>query len=188
MSSTRRLALTALAASLALPALAEAGRRSEEKVMAKRQEIDAMADKTLTRLKEGSSAASELIDKSHGVAIFDNTKVAVGVSGGGGRGVAIDRSTGKRTYMRMATVGVGIGLGGQSYQVVFAFQNKAAFDRFVEKGWEADTGATAAAGTEGANVEAQFRNGIAYWKMTKAGLMAHADIAGTKYWKNDKLN
>jgi hypothetical protein len=29
---------------------------------------------------------------------------------------------------------------------------------------------------------------MAIYQITEKGLMAHADIAGTKYWKNDKLN
>ena len=33
-----------------------------------------------------------------------------------------------------------------------------------------------------------FVNGIAIYQLSDAGLMASADIAGTKYWKNKKLN
>jgi hypothetical protein len=32
------------------------------------------------------------------------------------------------------------------------------------------------------------RNGVAYYQLTDKGLMASADISGTKYWKNDDLN
>jgi hypothetical protein len=33
-----------------------------------------------------------------------------------------------------------------------------------------------------------FHNGLAIYKMNEAGLMASADVSGTKYWKNKKLN
>lgn len=158
------------------------------KLAEKRAAIDAMAARTLKRLHEESPADKSLLDKAHAHAVFDNTKVALGLSGGGGRGVAVDPSSGKRTYMRMATGGVGIGLGVQSYQVVFAFETAAAFERFVEEGWEADAAAQASAGDAGANAESQFRNGIAIWQFTEKGLMASANVSGTKYWKNDKLN
>jgi lipid-binding SYLF domain-containing protein len=90
--------------------------------------------------------------------------------------------------MKMGTGGVGVGLGGQNMRIVFFFENKAAFDKFVNSGWQAQAAATAAAGNEGANAEGTFSDGMAYYVMTDAGLMLNADIAGTKYSKNDKLN
>jgi hypothetical protein len=33
-----------------------------------------------------------------------------------------------------------------------------------------------------------FVNGLAVYQLTESGLMANADIAGTKYWQNKKLN
>jgi lipid-binding SYLF domain-containing protein len=88
----------------------------------------------------------------------------------------------------MGTVGVGLGLGGKKYQVVFLFENAERFNGFIEKGWQADTSATAAAGTAAAEAGTGFVEGIAIYQITDKGLMANADIAGTKYWKDDKLN
>ena len=48
--------------------------------------------------------------------------------------------------------------------------------------------AAAAAGTATAGVQAQFQDGIAYYQITESGLIASADIAGTKYFKHKKLN
>ena len=90
--------------------------------------------------------------------------------------------------MKMGTAGIGVGLGVNKYQVVFLFQDSQTFDNFVNKGWQADAGATASAGTNAAEVKTGFVNGIAIYQMTEKGLMANADIAGTKYWKNNKLN
>ena len=73
-----------------------------------------------------------------------------GFSGGGGNGVAVNKSSGDRTYMKMGTGGIGFGLGGQKYQVIFLFQDEKTFHNFVEKGWKADASAQAAAGTDGA--------------------------------------
>ena len=90
--------------------------------------------------------------------------------------------------MKMGTGGIGLGIGGQSYQVVFFFQDEKTFHNFVEKGWKADASAQAAAGKDGANATTGFVNGVAVWQVTDKGLMASADISGTKYWKNKKLN
>jgi len=159
-----------------------------DKPQAKRQKIDQMASEALQRLNADNSAAKGLFDGAYGYAVFSNIKVSLGVTGGGGTGVAVVKGTGNRTYMKMGTAGLNLGLGGQKYQVVFLFENKTVFNNFVEKGWEAEASANAVAGKSGANAEATFRNGMAVYQLTDAGLMLQADIAGTKYWKSKKLN
>jgi lipid-binding SYLF domain-containing protein len=155
---------------------------------AKRVKIDEMADAALENVINANWKAGELFESAYGWAVFDNLKIAFVLSGGGGNGVAVARATGERTYMKMGTAGIGLGIGGQSYQVVFFFQDEKTFFNFVEKGWKADASAQAAAGTEGVNATTGFVNGIAVWQITDKGLMASADISGTKYWKNKKLN
>jgi len=168
-------------------AVAEEGDK-ETKPEKKRAEIDARSKETLDELLAKNEKAKELYDTAHGYAVFGNWKFAFVVSGGGGSGVAVDKATGKRTYMNMGTVGVGLGLGGKKYQVVFLFQDDKTFNGFIEKGWQADTSATAAAGTAAAEAGTGFVNGIAIYQITDSGLMAQADVAGTKYWKDSKLN
>jgi lipid-binding SYLF domain-containing protein len=167
-------------------ALAEEGGTS--KYEKRRAEIDTVAADALATLFEKNADSKGLYDDAYGYAVFDNLKIAFGISGGGGSGVAVAKGNGSRTYMKMGTGGVGFGLGGQKYQVIFFFQNESTFTSFVEKGWQADASAKAAAGTSGANVKTGFRNGIAIYQLTDKGLMASADVAGTKYWKNKKLN
>jgi lipid-binding SYLF domain-containing protein len=179
-----------LSPSLSRPALAddEIPKWKSLEREAKRAKIDDMAQQALDELFTKSVKAETLFQKAYGWAVFDNLKVAIIFSGGGGNGVAVDKDTGDRTYMKMGTAGIGLGLGGQTYKVVLLFQDKGTFVNFVENGWQADAGLTAAAGTEGVNPSVGFVNGLAIFKMTDTGLMANADIAGTKYWKNKKLN
>jgi len=154
----------------------------------KKDKINQIAKETLDELFEKEPVAKKLYDKAYGWAVFDNVKISLMISGGGGRGVAVRKSDGARTYMNMGTAGLNIGLGGQKYQVVFFFETEERFNAFVNKGWEADASANAVAGPLGANAEATFRNGMAFYQLTQAGLMLQADIAGTKYWKNKRLN
>jgi lipid-binding SYLF domain-containing protein len=158
------------------------------KAQLKRESIDEMARTALERLVSENDRARELYDSAAGYAVFDSFKAAFLLSGGGGVGVAADKSDGTRTYMKMGTAGVGLGIGGQSYQVIFLFDNDDALNRFVNKGWKADAAANAVAGTTGKNVDASFSNGLAVFQLTNKGLMAQADISGTKYWKHKKLN
>ena len=167
----------------------EATEKSEakDKNAEKRAEIDAMAKETMDRLLGQSESARKFKEKAYGYAVFHNLKVAFVISGGGGSGVAVS-GQGERTYMKMGTAGIGLGMGGQKYRVVFFFEDEKAFRSFVDKGWQADASAQAAAASAGANAASTFKNGTAFFQMTDKGLIASADIAGTKYWKNDGLN
>ncbi len=153
-----------------------------------RMKIDETAQEALKTLFASSPKAENLFEMSYGWAVFDNLKLAFGFSGGGGNGVAKARESGEKTYMKMGTAGIGFGLGINKYQVVFLFQDSQTYDNFVNKGWQADAGATASAGKNAAEVKTDFSNGLAIYQITEKGLMALADIAGTKYWKNKKLN
>ncbi len=177
--------LLALALACALAPPVEAGSR---KAARKRAEIDRMARETLERLFEEKPGAKDLFRKARGYAVFDNLKLSLFISGGGGAGVAVDRKTGERTYMRMGTAGLNLGLGGQKYQVVFLFADERTFRDFVENGWQAGAEANAVAGKAGANAAATFRQGMAVYQLTEAGLMLQVDISGTRYWKWERLN
>jgi lipid-binding SYLF domain-containing protein len=177
---------------MALPGLVSVAvaedEEKESNAAEKRAKIDEVADEALEALFEKSDNAKKLYDQAYGYAVFDNLKIAFGISGGGGTGVAVNKASGQRTYMKMGTGGIGLGLGGQKYQVVFFFEKEGGFTSFVEKGWKAEAGARAAAGTEGASADTTFHDGMAIYQMTDKGLMANADISGTKYWKYKKLN
>jgi lipid-binding SYLF domain-containing protein len=157
-------------------------------LQARRMKVDETADLALKKVLAGNEKAAQLYEMSYGWAAFDNLKLAFGFSGGGGNGVAVKIDGNQRTYMKMGTIGIGFGLGANKYQVVFLFQDERTFTNFVEKGWQADAGARAVAGRAGGSVKTDFVNGLAVYQITDTGLMAHADIAGTKYWKNKKLN
>ena len=179
----------AVALFVASPALAEEQPTSQElKEESKRVKIDEVAEETLQELFAKNANAKSLYDKAIGWAVFDNTKVAFGISGGGGNGVAVYKANGKRAYMKMGTGGVGLGIGVNKYQVVFFFESEKILKKFIESGWQADAGATASAGKASAEAKTNFVNGLAIYQLTEKGLMANADIAGTKYWLNDKLN
>lgn len=183
MRSHSKSCLLILLALAAVPAsTADEIRRSE-----KRAKVDSMARDTLQRLFESRPKAQRLYDRAVAYAVFSNVKVSLMVTGGGGRGVAVDKA-GRRTYMKMATAGLNLGFGGQKYQVVFLFADRPTFERFVDQGWEAEGSANAVAGNLGTNAEVSFRNGMSVFQLTQAGLMLQADISGTKYWKSKKLN
>lgn len=184
ISLTTRLAVMLFAAA-AVASTASAGifkSRDEQ-----RTGIDSDETWTLNELFAESERAKRLYDSAYGYATFNIIKVSLGVTGGGGQGVAVNKATGERTYMRMGTGGLNLGAGGQKYQLVFLFEDKESFDNFTNNGWEAGASANAVAGTAGANAGTTFINGVAVYQLTAAGLMLQLDISGTKYWRS-KLN
>lgn len=180
--------ISVMIATVLLVVLSASPASASAKTDAKKAELNRMAKDTLKSLQDKRSNTKGMYDRAYGYAVFSNVKVSLMISAGGGAGVAVEKAGERRTYMKMGTAGLNIGLGAQKYQVVFFFENKKVFDNFVDKGWQADANANAVAGTAGANAEAAFKNGIAVYQITQAGLMLQADIAGTKYWKNKKLN
>ena len=175
-----------LAAMLALgvgPVLAQQDARVQER----RQAIDSNAQTTLDGALNAQPGARDLYGRAAGYAVFTVTKGGFIVSGGGGNGVAVDKATGQRTYMRMGTGGIGLGIGGQRYGLVILFENQDRLAKFVAGGWDSSATAEAVAGQEGVAFRSSFIDGVALYQITDKGLMAQADISGTKFWINEEL-
>ena len=170
------------------PAATPRDQWTEMRLDARRKVVDAMAGETMERLTIVNPKAKELLEKAYGYAVFDSFKFGIALSGAGGSGVAVDRKTGKRTYMTMGSAGIGLTLGGQKYKIIFLMQDSESFERFVTKGWYADASARAAAGKEGGASATAFVNGLAIYQLNESGLMASLDISSTWYSLDAELN
>jgi lipid-binding SYLF domain-containing protein len=179
----RTLVLLACAVALAIPA---SGFGAD--VKKKRTDIDKNERETLAKLYKEQPAARNVVKQAYGYAVFHSTQTALMISGGSGKGVAVNNKTGKRIYMKMASAGAGVGIGVQVMDVVFAFETPEKFNQFVDKGWDGDASASGAAGTKGISEGSSFVEGMAVYQMTDKGLIAQASLKGTKYWTDDKLN
>lgn len=154
------------------------------------RETQEMRQEVLAQLYENNPEARELIANAEGYAVFNNGGInLILLSAGSGKGVAHDNRSGKDIYMRMATGGVGIGLGIKDYRTVMVFHKRAIFDQFVDKGWDLSGQADAAAKIDDnggeANATDSVVSGITVYNMTEKGLALQATIQGTKYWKWD---
>jgi hypothetical protein len=155
-----------------------------------RAKIDAMADATLQRLFEDQPATRGLFEASVGYAVFNTRQVEAGLTAGYGRGVAVDRSSGTRTYMKAGSggVGVGLGYGGFSTQIVILFENAFAFNKFVTQGLDAGAEAGAMTGDDKQQLALHFEDGRAVFMLTGSGWKVSAKLAGSKYWPDRALN
>jgi len=147
----------------------------------------------LTELYEEKPETKAKIAEAAGYGTFSNVNVNLFLaSTGNGYGLVHNNGTGDDTYMRMAMVGVGIGLGVKDFRAVIIFKNPDALNTFVEKGWEFGGHADAAAksGEKGsaASVAGEVTGDMEIYQFTKSGIALQATVAGTKYWKDKKLN
>lgn len=164
-----------------------------DKADKKRGKIHEMREEVLTQLfKERPQTRAE-IDGAEGYAVFSNVGVnVIFLSAGGGKGVVKDMKSGKYTYMKMGTAGVGLGLGIKDFRAVFVFHDRDAMNDFIEKGWDFSGQADAAVVSDEkggeANESTTFSKKVTVYQFTKAGLALQATLQGTKYWKDKKLN
>ena len=82
---------------------------------------------------------------------------------------------------------IGLGIGGQRYSLIMLFETEDRLDKFVggRLGLPGDSGSRGRQGRRLRAVELLRR--VAFYQITEKGLMAHADVSGTKFWINDEL-
>jgi lipid-binding SYLF domain-containing protein len=159
-----------------------------QEIVARRDELVRMTDRTIEELRREQESAAELLERAHGYAVFDTTKGGLIVTGAGGTGVAREQDSGEEIFMHLGAVGVGLGAGLENYKLVMLFEDQETYDAFVAGRWDGSIAAQAAAGNEGAAAEEQFVEGIRIYRMTDVGLMVHADVSGIRFWPSERLN
>jgi len=151
-----------------------------------------MRDDVLTELYKQDASVKQKINKAEGYAVFSNVGVnLVFASVASGKGIVVDRK-GKEVFMKMASGGLGIGLGIKDFRAVFVFRSKAKLAQFIENGWDfgAQADAAAQSGDKGAAAAgaATALQDVEVYQITKNGIALQATLQGTKYWRDGDLN
>jgi lipid-binding SYLF domain-containing protein len=162
--------------------------QDDDNVAKERADIDGHAKEALDEFFKTVEGGQALFDQAAGYATFRVTKAGFGVSGSGGQGVAVDKSSGSRVYMNTGGAGAGLTFGANRYDIVILFETKDRFEKFKTGGWDSAATASAAAGTSGAEAGLTFFEGVAYFQIGNKGLMASADVTGTRFWVSEDLN
>lgn len=167
------------------------GDSAEEKRAAVRKDRDGI----LAKLYAQKPEAKEKIQKAAGYATFNNKNMNLfRLSTGTGYGMVTDKH-GKETFMAMGSLGGGVGLGARDLSVVFIFKDAAVMNKFIQTGWQFGGEADASAKAGHAGGQAGKSGGVdtggnlfEIYQMTDTGAALQATVAGTKYWKDKKLN
>jgi len=167
--------------------------KDPKKIAKQQKKIQQGKKKGLKELYKVEPSAKGKIASAYGYAVFTNTGVNLFVlSSGNGKGLLINNTTGKETYMKMISFGAGVGIGLKSYYGIFVFENSTVFNEFLDNGWSADgqADATADAGEEGASVSAAMNiaPGVTLYQIADKGLAAQATVQGTKFLIDEDLN
>ncbi len=158
-----------------------------------REAVQKMEDEILSKLYAEKPETRKEVQDAVGYAVFSSGELAVfWISAGYGHGVAHDNGNGSDIYMQMAKAGVGLGLGAKDFNIVFVFNNRESFQKFITEGLDLTGTADVAAqtGEKGDSVSgaADVLPGVRIYQFTDTGLMAQAMVQGTKYWRDDDLN
>ncbi len=161
--------------------------------MEKKQSIADLHEEVIVKMAEKYPAIKRKIKESPGYGVFSNINVNLLIaSAGNGFGMVVDNKTGKKTYMKMALGGLGLGLGVKDFRQLMIFNSTYALNNFIEKGWEvgAHADASAKAGDKGGAVNSagDVSSGMEIYQVTESGLALQATVTAAKYWKDKELN
>src|ERR1044072_5537154 len=159
----------------------------------KQAEARKKADATLQRLYKAKPSARAAIKSSAGDAVFNSGGAKILIAGGGrGKGIAVDNTTQKVTYMKMREIQAGLGMGVKKFSTIFVFETKNALERFINSGWEFGGQSTAAAktGDGGGSLQGavSVSPGVWMYQLTDKGIALELTGKGTKYFKDDDMN
>ncbi len=119
--------------------------------------------------------------KAYGFAYFPEIKKGgLVVGGAGGKGLVFEgrKVVGSATLTQIT---VGAQAGGQKYQEVIYFENKAALDRFKNNKFKLATEVSAVALEAGVSADLNYQNGVAVYTYGNKGVMAEASVGTQKF-------
>jgi lipid-binding SYLF domain-containing protein len=183
---------TALAALVLVPALAGCRSAKGDTASEKRAYVLEMRKDALARLHRERPESKAKLASADGYGVFSSLGTKLFVASGNGFGVVRDNASGRDTYMSMAELGVGIGLGVKDTRMVIVFHDPATLRKFTEDGWQWGGDADASAKYEdkggSASAGAEVMSDMEVYVLTEGGVALQATVTGTKYWKDAELN
>ena len=158
-----------------------------------RAKLDKMSVEVLNKMYAKYPDAKSAVKNSYAYCTISSSSVKLGFWGTDrGRGVAINNVTGKRVYVTMNEVTIGINIGAKEYDLLFIITNEAAWNRFISGNIKFGTEVTAAA-TDGVSGDAyahadHIADGVFVYQVDKKGLALELTFKGAKISPIKKLN
>lgn len=153
----------------------------------KRTLLAELEEAALAKLVEQHPEAETDMDKAVGYAIFSNTATKVPFVGAGdGIGVVVNRTNGRRTYLKVRRFDVGGGLGARKYTVVMIFFDDAALQKLASGKLELGAGVEAGAGKGGVEAgtggsSGKHKDGYVLYQLSEGGVSATWTVRVIRY-------
>ena len=103
----------------------------------KRQTVRQQRDEMLAELFKAQPNTQARLKASAGYATFRQSDVNLFLLASGyGYGILVNNKTGKETFMRVGSLGGGVGFGVKDLRVVFIFNDAKVMQSFIDQGWQ----------------------------------------------------
>lgn len=189
MSRSRRaVVVAAVLLGLAFPGLGLAGPLDifgpkGDSAKEQRETIQRQRDELLKEFINEKPEMKERLEKAAGYAVFRQTDVnLLLLASSNGYGVLVDnQAKQKETFMRVASLGGGVGMGVKDLRVVFIFNDETVMRKFVEEGWQfnAKADASAKAGDQGVSAEQVVKTNVDFTEGTTSTAASSDARAGS---------
>ncbi len=166
---------------------------NEGKIIQARLQVREMAQDALATLYEIAPGTKRAVEQSAGYAAFSTFGIKLFFAGGtSGKGVVVNKRTGRQAFMKMLQVQGGLGFGLSKSRLIFVFANERALHNFIDQGWEFGAQSNVAAMARGAGGmfagAAVISPGVYVYQITDTGLAATLTVAGTRFFKDPHMN
>jgi len=165
-------------------------KKSPEEIRAK---LDEMSEQVLERMYEKYPSSEKAVENAYGYCTISASGVKWGFFGDDhGRGVAVNKQTDERIYMKMKEVSLGVNFGAKEYDLLFVIINEEAWNRFISGNikFGTEVSAQASDGVNGdtfANAKI-IANGVWVYQLDKKGLAVELSFKGARISPYRTLN
>ena len=158
-----------------------------------RAKLNEMSEQVLQRIYQKYPSAERVVNDVYAYCTISASSVKFGFLGDDrGRGVAVNNKTGKRIYVKMKEVSVGVSVGAKEYDLVFLIANKEACDNFVSGKikFASEVSAQASDGVNGDSFSdaTLVAKGVWVYQLDKKGLAFELSLKGAKISPYKTLN
>jgi len=150
----------------------------------KRAYFSKLEQDALARVIQEQPKAKQELEQAAGYLVAEQDIVKVPMVGwGSGAGIAVEKATGKRSYLRIPELQFGAGWGGRVQKVVLIFQDLGKFRDVADGKWYAGAEAEAAVkagnvGVAGSGTSADLlTKGFSTYVLTDAGVSGTATVS-----------
>ena len=165
-------------------------KKSPDQVRAK---LDDMSVQVLDRMYQKYPSSKEAVENAYAYCTISASAVKWGFYGDDhGRGVAVNKQTNERIYMKMKEMGIGLNFGAKEYDLLFVIQDQKAWERFISGSikFGSEASAQASDGVSGGSfADAKvIAKGVWVYQLDKKGLAVELSFKGARISPYRTLN